>query len=128
MHQLLVVDVADGAAAGRQAAILGQGDHAFGLVTQGLGPGLGGGDPALTDQLGGEPPEHRFALVGGASQHGDSALVSHGTGLVGGVSGNGGAAQALVRLWGRVMPMRSSASITSSADLEPKFLISSRSS
>jgi len=36
--------------------------------------------------------------------------------------------QTLVRLWGIEMPMRSRASITSSADFEPKFLISRRSS
>ena len=50
-------------------------------------------------------------------------------GVLDGLIGNAGQAdQAVVRLWGREMPMRSRASITSSADLEPKFLISSRSS
>ena len=77
MNQLLVIDVADGAATGRQAAVLGQADHALSFIAQSLGTGFGGGNPTLADQLGGETPQHGFALVGGASQHGDSALVSH---------------------------------------------------
>ena len=95
MNQLLVIDVADGAAAGGEAAVLGQGDHALGFIPEGFGAGFGRGDPTLADQLGGQTTQHGFALVGGASQLGDSALVSHGLVSLGGRGRRSGAGAAL---------------------------------
>jgi hypothetical protein len=77
------------AGGGRPGAVLGQGDHALGFIAQGLGPGFGGGDATFANQLGGQAPQQGFALVGGASQHGDSALVAHGSGARNGSGGDG---------------------------------------
>jgi hypothetical protein len=67
-HHIFLGDIAQGLPAGCQISLLAKGDHLLGHRLNLLGPGEGGLNTALLQQIGGELTEHSLTLSGVSAQ------------------------------------------------------------